>query len=110
MISPLSNRYLKDAQLLLESLGELPGPVEKPIFIAISGLAGTGKSFVSQKLAAKLPLAVIESDELRKVLFPRPTMKSKQEKIRQKHYIIDTGKSITRKIDKIVHQIVNEGV
>ncbi len=47
--------------------------MEHPVFIALSGLPGTGKSYFSRRLSRKLPLAVLESDALRKVLFPRPT-------------------------------------
>jgi predicted kinase len=66
-------KTIRDAQPLLRSLGLLPKPVERPVFIALSGLPGTGKTFFSQQLAAKLPLAILESDALRKVLFPEPT-------------------------------------
>jgi predicted kinase len=69
----LSNRFLEDVRRLQESLGPLPKPVEPPVFIALSGLPGTGKSYFSRKLAAKLPLVILESDALRKVLFPKPT-------------------------------------
>jgi predicted kinase len=44
----------------------------KPVFIAVSGLPGTGKSYFSAKLAERLPLMVLESDHLRKILFPAP--------------------------------------
>jgi predicted kinase len=57
---------------LLESLGELPGPVAEPTLIVISGLPGTGKSYFSKRLAEKLPFLVLESDALRKILFASP--------------------------------------
>ncbi len=51
----------------------LPEPVARPFFIFLSGLPGTGKSYLSKRLAQKLPCVVIESDAMRKVLFPQPT-------------------------------------
>jgi predicted kinase len=63
---------IRDAQRLLESLGPLPEAGGRPVFIALSGLPGTGKSYFSQKLAQRLPLAILGSDALRKALFPHP--------------------------------------
>ena len=49
-----------------------PKPSIKPIVIMMSGLPGTGKTFFSRRLAEKLPLIIIESDRIRKTLFPKP--------------------------------------
>lgn len=62
-----------DVQRLADSLGQLPEPVAKPFFIAIAGLPGTGKSYFASKLAERLPVAILEADALRKVLFPSPS-------------------------------------
>jgi predicted kinase len=62
-----------DAQRLSESLGQLPEPMVKPAFIIVSGLPGTGKSYFCRKLAERLPFLILESDVLRKALFPTPT-------------------------------------
>ena len=64
---------LSDVKRLTESLGKLPESVTKPVFIAMSGLPGTGKSYFARELARKIPLVILESDALRKVLFPSPT-------------------------------------
>lgn len=63
----------KDVLRLLENLGTLPQSVDSPIFFALSGLPGTGKSYFSRQLAARVSAVILESDALRKVLFPRPT-------------------------------------
>ena len=65
-------QLFSDVQQLAESLGQLPEPAAEPIFIAVSGLPGTGKSYFCSKLAEKLPLVTLESDTLRKALFPSP--------------------------------------
>ena len=61
-----------DVQRLTESLGQLPEPVAEPAFIAVSGLPGTGKSYLCNQLAKRLPLVILESDALRKTLFSSP--------------------------------------
>ena len=40
--------------------------------MVISGLPGTGKSHLAARLAERLPYLVLESDVLRKTLFPEP--------------------------------------
>ncbi len=82
----------KDVQRLMESLGELPEPTITPAFIVVSGLPGSGKSFFCRRLAECLfslsphplvspsistrppasPFPILESDALRRLLFPTP--------------------------------------
>ena len=63
---------LSDVRRLTWSLGKLPEAAAEPLFISVSGLPGTGKSYFCSKLAEKLPVVILESDVLRKVLFPSP--------------------------------------
>ena len=67
------SQVINDAQLLAGSLGHLPEPEIEPTFIVASGLPGTGKSHFCRKLAERLPLLILESDALRKTLFPEPS-------------------------------------
>ena len=64
---------VSDVQRLAESLGQLPEPMAEPAFIVVSGLPGTGKSYFCSKLAERLPFVILESDALRKILFPSPS-------------------------------------
>jgi len=66
-------KFVSDVKLLTGSLGQLPEPVVKPAFLVVSGLPGTGKSYFSNKLAERLPILVLESDALRKILFSSPS-------------------------------------
>jgi predicted kinase len=66
------NQGDKDLIKLKESLGPLPEPVANPGFVVVSGLPGTGKTYFCRKLAEKYDFYILESDALRKVLFPRP--------------------------------------
>ncbi|MCK4362352.1 MAG: AAA family ATPase, partial [Dehalococcoidia bacterium] len=72
----------KDVQRLREGLGELPEPTITPAFIVVSGLPGSGKSYFCRQLAERLfslsprplapPFPILESDALRRLLFPTP--------------------------------------
>ncbi len=68
-----NDRLVSDSLQLLENIGKLPEPAAKPFFIAVSGLPGTGKTYLCQRLSEKLPVVLLESDSLRKALFPHPT-------------------------------------
>ena len=62
----------EDLDRLEEHLGSLPEPRTRPSFIVVSGLPGTGKSYFCRQLRERLPAVIVESDSLRKVLFPQP--------------------------------------
>ncbi len=66
-------QVVSDTEQLLESLEQLPEPVVKPAFVVVSGLPGTGKSYFCRRLAERIPLIILESDVMRKTLFPSPT-------------------------------------
>ena len=65
-------QLVSDVQRLTEGLGEFPELAAEPVFIAVSGLPGTGKSYFCSRLAERLPFIILESDALRKALFPSP--------------------------------------
>jgi predicted kinase len=67
------NHLNRDVSKLKHSLGSLPEATANPGFVVVSGLPGTGKTFFCGKLAEKQPLYILESDALRKVLFPSPS-------------------------------------
>jgi predicted kinase len=62
----------RDLLKLKESLGPLPEAMAAPGFVVVSGLPGTGKTFFCKKLAERYTIYVVESDALRKILFPEP--------------------------------------
>ena len=72
------SQLISDVQRLTEGLGELPEPVVRPTFIAVSGLPGTGKSYFCTKLVERLPFVILESDALRKELFPSPSYSAQE--------------------------------
>jgi predicted kinase len=87
----VSRQAREDADALESSIHPLPAPEEVPAFIILSGLPGSGKSHFAQELSHRYPLAVLQIDVLRKVLFPRPVY-SKQEHTRifaAVHVLID---------------------
>ncbi len=70
--STISER-VDDLERLRESLPGPPPPVAKPVMVVVSGLPGSGKSYLSRRLAAQVPLLVLESDALRETLVRRPS-------------------------------------
>jgi predicted kinase len=73
-----AERIARDVQELKKALGGFPEPVAKPALIIVSGLPGTGKSYFSRKLEERLPSVVVESDALRKRLFPIPAYSAEE--------------------------------
>ena len=72
LMDKVESRIWRDVEILKKGLSGLPEPVAKPFLILVSGLPGTGKSYFSRRLSEKVPIAVVETDTLRKSLFPTP--------------------------------------
>jgi predicted kinase len=70
----------EDVEKLRQSLSNLPRPQVEPPLIVVSGLPGTGKSFLCRKLVEKLPFLILASDSLRKILFPFPQYQENENK------------------------------
>ncbi|MFA5309256.1 MAG: AAA family ATPase [Dehalococcoidales bacterium] len=68
----VSSQVIADANRPAGSLEPLPTPQSRPAIVVVSGLPGTGKSYFCRRLAERLPLVILESDALRKQLYPRP--------------------------------------
>lgn len=81
-----------DVGRLAESLREHPQPVVRPAFIVVSGLPGTGKSYFCRQLVERLPAVILESDALRRVIFPSPS-----------YSLAESGR-----LFKAVHQLIKE--
>jgi hypothetical protein len=94
----MEDSRLSDVARLAESLGRLPEPVASPVLIAVSGLPGTGKSYVATRLAEKTNSIVLESDALRKVLFPEPT------------YSAEESTRLFRAINRLAEALLKKGV
>ncbi len=66
-------QVVSDAHRLAGSLGTLPESVVRPALVVLSGLPGSGKTYFCQKLSERVAFVVLESDALRKTLFPAPS-------------------------------------
>ena len=91
-------QLVSDVQRLTESLGQLPEPVAKPMFIAVSGLPGTGKSYFCNQLAKRLPFVILESDALRKALFSSPS------------YSLQESSHLFRAVHLLIERLLKRGV
>jgi hypothetical protein len=72
------SQVIEDVDKLREVLGKLPDPVAKPALVVVSGLPGTGKSYFCRRLAERVPLVIVESDRLRKLLFDHPSYSAQE--------------------------------
>lgn len=87
-----------DVERLAESLRQLPKPVVKPALVVVSGLPGTGKSYFCGKLAERLPLAILESDALRKTLFSPPS------------YSLQESSRLFRAVHHLIERLLAKGI
>ncbi len=80
-----------DVKQLAAKLGELPEPGARPFLVVVSGLPGTGKSHFCRRLAQRLPAIILESDGLRKALFPSPSYRAAESArlFRACHHLIE---------------------
>lgn len=62
----------EEAAYLISRLPALPAPSVQPVMVMLSGLPGTGKSYLARYLASCCPIVILESDAIRKELFPKP--------------------------------------
>ncbi|MBI4188243.1 MAG: ATP-binding protein [Chloroflexi bacterium] len=92
------NQLAADAERLAKSLGQFPEPVVHPALVAVSGLPGSGKSYFSRRLAERLPFVILESDTLRKVLFPSPS------------YDLKENSYLFRVIHHLIEKLLNKGI
>lgn len=76
----MASSLREDVERLRGSLNGLPPPQVEPPLIVVSGLPGTGKSFLCRKVAEKSPFLILPSDALRKVLFPTPQYNEQENK------------------------------
>lgn len=91
-------RTAADLRRLLQTLEPLPGPTAHPALIVMVGLPGTGKSHLSRDLAARTPAAIVESDAVRKTLFPHPTYRG------QEHYLV------FQRAYALVEEVIGRGI
>ena len=62
----------RDVRLLRGALGPLPPAEPRPAFVVLIGLPGSGKSHLAREIIRRRPLALVESDQMRRALFKRP--------------------------------------
>ncbi|HXG35907.1 MAG TPA: DegV family protein [Dehalococcoidia bacterium] len=72
----------RDSAEIEAALGELPPPASgRPALVALSGLPGSGKSYLAASIHERVPLAYLNSDTLRRRLFGQPSY-SQEESLR----------------------------
>jgi predicted kinase len=95
MVNP---RVEADVRRLVASLDRLPEPEVPPVLIVVSGLPGTGKSYLSRRLSERLSYPVLESDALRKQLFRQPAYSNVENGI------------LFRTIHRLIEELLEKGI
>jgi predicted kinase len=62
----------RDADRLEAILAPLPTPTDRRSLVVLVGLPGSGKSYLARAIAARYPAAILDSDALRRMLYPEP--------------------------------------
>jgi predicted kinase len=89
----------QDARRILDYLRVPSAPATTtPLLIAAVGLPGSGKSTFSRRLAPKIGAAVLESDELRGLLFAAPVYSSAE------------NRRVFRALHLVARQLLERGV
>ncbi|MBI2955049.1 MAG: AAA family ATPase [Chloroflexi bacterium] len=70
----------------------------QPVLILMTGLPGTGKSYVSRLIQRSLPAALVQSDFVRKLLFPQP------------RYTVDESTMVYRTCHEVIARLLVRGI
>ncbi|MBI2166396.1 MAG: ATP-binding protein [Chloroflexi bacterium] len=87
-----------DTDVLRDGLTPLPAPLPKAVLVVVSGLPGTGKSHFCRCLVSRLPAAVLETDALRKHLFPSPS------------YSAEESTRLFRAVHALIEELLRRGI
>lgn len=68
----------RDVREILRHAGTLPAPRRRPALVALVGLPGAGKTWLAAELRRRTGAVVLESDDLRALLFGRPTYSAQE--------------------------------
>ena len=98
MYTAAGGRLNADTKRLIMSLGYLPEPSASTVLVVVIGLPGTGKSYLSARLAEKLDYIILESDAIRKRLFSSPV------------YSTEESTSLFRVIHQLIEYLLKKGV
>lgn len=66
-------RFEEDLRRLREAFESYVPPGARPVLLLLAGPPGVGKSHLAGELARRAPFAVVETDRMRKALFPKPS-------------------------------------
>ncbi len=86
-----------DVERILRHVEPLPPPRPKPALVALVGLPGAGKTWLAAELRRRTGAVVLESDDLRALLFGRPT------------YSVDESRRLFAAIHAAIEDILRRG-
>ncbi len=77
--------------------------MDRPVLIILTGLPGTGKTTFAAKLASALPAVVVESDRVRKILFPKPRYDAEENRL-----VHTVARALIRNFLKTSHSVISD--
>jgi hypothetical protein len=75
---------------------------KRPMVIIVLGLPGSGKTYFASRLAERLNAEYINSDRLRKELFPKRTYSNKEKEMVYKEMVEKTKQAIDKSVDVVL--------
>lgn len=87
-----------DAEILKARLGPLPEPMARPVIVMLSGLPGAGKSYFARRLAERFPALILETDALRRILFPSP------------NYGAEENRRLFPSVHRLIEDLLKQGI
>ncbi len=78
MVASQSIPHPQDICRILATVGDHASRRKRPVLVVLVGLPGSGKSRVAEELRARTGAVVMESDDLRRLLFPRRTYSAEE--------------------------------
>ncbi len=88
----------EDVDRILAAVGLHASRRKRPALVVLVGLPGSGKSRVAEELRARTGAVVLESDDLRRLLFPRRT------------YSAEESRRLFAAIHQATDQLLSKGV
>ena len=100
----LSNNFNLSVEKTFRALTLTDQTTATPVLIVLSGLPGTGKSYLARRLAQRLPGVVVESDFVRKVINDSQPSYSSAEST----YVHRVARAVMQRLLESGHDVISD--
>ncbi|MBI5034545.1 MAG: AAA family ATPase [Chloroflexi bacterium] len=99
-----SNNFRLSVEKTLRALALTDQTTAAPVLIVLSGLPGTGKSYLARRLTQRLPCVVVESDLVRKVISDSQPSYSSAESA----YVHHVARAVMQRLLESGHHVISD--